>query len=323
MAFKLSRLNTGIFCAAFLCGTSSALAAWPDDKPIEVLVGFAAGGGTDVMVRNMLPFVQKHLGGKATFVVVNRPGAASELSNTALMRAKPDGYTVGIVNVPALVFVPMYKKTQYDPAKIALIARVLSDPTVLVARNQGPAASLTDIVKTLKEKPSSVSFGHNGIGTNGHLAMLQLQAIAGVKFNEIPFNGTAQSKTALLGNHIDLAAMTTGELPESGSGSPFRVVAQLSRTRAARLQEVPTAAEQGIDAVMPAERGFAGPQGLDSSIQVRLQAAIEATLKDPAYVSKAGADAPVLAYLPGSDWSRDIASRQAGYKALAKQMPSE
>ena len=301
----------------------SARAAWPEDRPIEVLVGFAAGGGTDVMVRNMLPFMQKHLGSKANFVVVNRPGAAGELSNTVLARAKPDGYTLAIVNVPAFVFVPLYKKTQYDPARITLVARVLSDPTVLVARRQGPQTGLRDLLSALKAQPNSISFGHNGIGTNGHLAMLQLQRVAGARFNEIPYNGTAQSKTALLGGHLDLAAMTSGELPDEGAGSPYRIVAQLSKTRLSRLADVPTASEQGIAAVMPAERAFAAPLGLDAAIQSRLQAAIEATMKDPEYLAKAGNDASVLAYLTGADWKRDIDSRKAEYQALAKNMPRE
>lgn len=311
--------------AIFLAMTSlGAKAAWPEDHPIEVLVGFAAGGGTDVMVRNMLPFIQTYLGAGTTMVVVNRPGAASEISNTYLSRAKPDGYTIGIVNVPALEFVPMYKKAQYDPAHIELIARVLSDPTVLVVRQASPYASVKDMLEALKAKPESMSFGHNGIGTNGHLALLQLQNVAHVRFNDIPFNGTAQSKTALLGGHIDVAAMTTGELPDANAkGSPYRVLAQLTKTRLPTLKAVPTAIEQGVDAVMPAERGFAAPTGLDPAIARRLQQAIAKTLQDPAYLAKAGNDAPVLAYLPGAAWRKEIDERKPAYQALARSMTRE
>jgi tripartite-type tricarboxylate transporter receptor subunit TctC len=89
------------------------------------------------------------------------------------------------------------------------------------------------------------------------------------------------------------------------------------------LKSVPTALEQGVDAVMPAERGFAAPKGLSPAIADKLQAAVEKTLKDPEYLAKAANDAPVLAYLPGSAWSREIAGRDAGYRTLARSMPKE
>src|SRR3954470_20590740 len=87
--------------AAFgLAGCGSAFAAWPDDKPIEVVIGFAPGGGTDVMARKLLPFVEKRLDGKAKFVVLNKPGAGGEIAFTSIARATPDGYSMGVVNVP-------------------------------------------------------------------------------------------------------------------------------------------------------------------------------------------------------------------------------
>ncbi len=314
------------FAATLLMGlcAQSALAAWPEDRPIEILVGFAPGGGTDVMVRNMVPFLEKYLGGKTSMIVVNRPGAASEISNAYLARARPDGYTVAIVNVPALVFVPMYKKAQYDPAKIQLVARVLSDPTVLVVKRDSKYASLKDAVADARRSGAPLSFGHNGIGTNGHLALLQLQTATGVTLNEIPFNGTAQSKTALLGGHIDMAAMTTGEMPDRDSPqSAFRILAQLSATRLGALSNVPTATEQGVQAVMPAERGFAAPRGTEASIAARLQDAIEKTIADPAFRAKASNDAPVLNFLPGSAWDKEIEARRPLYQQLARMVPKD
>src|SRR5207237_1445594 len=94
------------------CGP--ALAAWPEDKPIEVVIGFAPGGGTDVMARKLLPFVEKRLDGKAKFVVLNKPGAGGEIAFTQIARAAPDAYTIGVVNVPGYNFLPMTRKTQYS-----------------------------------------------------------------------------------------------------------------------------------------------------------------------------------------------------------------
>jgi tripartite-type tricarboxylate transporter receptor subunit TctC len=316
-------LKVSALCAMAL-GSSAALAAWPDDRPIQVYVGFAPGGGTDVMARTMVPFIQKYLGGKAQMVVLNKPGAASEISNSTVFRAAPDGYTIGVVNLPAMAFVPLYKKTQYDPEKLQLIARVLSDPTILVTKKDSPYNNLADVVAALKRKPGSLSFGHNGVGTNGQLALLQLANVAAVKLTDIPYNGTSQSKTALLGGYIDFAAVTTGELPDPEKQIvPLKIIAQMGEARAASLPGVPTAREQGFDDVMPAERGFAAPPGVSPEIMEKLRAAMEATLKDPEYLQRAGNDAPVLAYLGGDAWRADIAARKAVMQKLAASMPAD
>src|SRR3954454_19897449 len=140
------------------CGP--ALAAWPDDKPIEVIIGFAPGGGTDVMARKLLPFVEKRLDGKAKFVVLNKPGAGGEIAFTSIARAAPDAYTMGVVNVPGYNFLPMTRKTQYSTDEIRLVARVVEDPGVIVVASESKFSNLTEILAALREKPGSVTFGH-------------------------------------------------------------------------------------------------------------------------------------------------------------------
>ena len=109
-----------------------ASAAWPEDKPIEVVVGFAPGGGTDVMARKLLPFVERALGGKAKFVVLNKPGAGGEIAFASIARAAPDAYSIGVVNVPGYNFLLMTRKTQYTTDEIRLVARIVEDPNVIV-----------------------------------------------------------------------------------------------------------------------------------------------------------------------------------------------
>jgi tripartite-type tricarboxylate transporter receptor subunit TctC len=89
-----------------------ASAGWPDDKPIEVVIGFAPGGATDVMARKLLPAVEQKLGGKVKFVVMNKPGAGGEIAFAAIQRAAPDAYSIGVVNVPGYNFIPLTRKTQ-------------------------------------------------------------------------------------------------------------------------------------------------------------------------------------------------------------------
>ncbi|MET1114102.1 MAG: tripartite tricarboxylate transporter substrate-binding protein, partial [Comamonas sp.] len=129
-------------------------AAWPADKPIELVVGFAPGGGTDVMARVLARFVEKQLGDGARIVVINKPGSAGELAASYVQNAKPDGYTLGMINVPGYTFLPMYRKTSYQPERIRLIARIVDDPAMLVANKEsGKPMTLDAFIQAAKKEP--------------------------------------------------------------------------------------------------------------------------------------------------------------------------
>lgn len=318
---KLRKMLALVACS--LTMAPLAHAAWPDDKPIEIVVGFAAGGETDIMARGLAPFIQKHLGGKANIVVINKVGAAGEIANAHVQRQPADGYTVGVVNVPPLQFIPMTRKAQYDPANFALIARVVSDPTLLVTRDSSPYRNLTQVIQALKDKPNSLAFGFNGTGSNGHLAMLQLKRATNVELNDIPFNGTAVSKTALLGGHIDFmfTSLTAVPSPEKES-VPLRVVTQFMDSRVPALSQVPTALEEKISVVMPSERGFALHRNVPGDIRNRLEKAIELGLRDPEFLKSASSYASVISFLPGAQWQKALDANASTLKELARTMPA-
>ncbi|MFN3735799.1 tripartite tricarboxylate transporter substrate binding protein [Hydrogenophaga sp.] len=303
---------------------SPVYAAWPSDSPINVLVGFAPGGTTDVMVRVLAPYITKHLGGNTSMVVVNRPGASGEIAVSQVMRAKPDGYTIGVVNLPGYFFVPMYRKASYATSDLTLVARVVSDPTVMVARKDSKVTGLKVAIEALKSAPSSLTAGHNGVGTNGHLAIARLEGAAGVEFNGIPFNGSAQQKTALAGNQIDIAFLAASEVPDpENEAAPVRLLAQFTKTKVQRLSSVPTTYDLGWPVEMTAERGFAAPKGMPPEILARLEKAIEAAMKDPEYIKAARNDAPFLSFLGGAEWTQQLDAERKAYEEIARTLPKE
>lgn len=324
MRFALRQiLHAGVAALALTAG-SLAHAAWPSDAPINVTVGFAPGGSTDVMVRTLAPFIAKHLGDNASLVIQNRPGASGELAINSVMRARPDGYSLVIVNLPGYFFVPMYRKSSYTTRDLTLLARVVSDPTIMVTRKDGKLADLKQVVAALKAAPASISAGHNGLGTNGHLAMARLEAAAGVKFNAIPYNDTAQQKTALASSTLDIAFLAASEVPDADNeATPVRLLAQFTREKVQRIAGVPSTFELGLPVEMTAERGFAAPNGVPAPILARLEKAIEAAMKDPEYVKAARNDAPFLSFLGGADWTRQIAQDVRAYEAIARTLPKE
>ncbi|CAM3931236.1 tripartite tricarboxylate transporter substrate binding protein [Bordetella tumulicola] len=310
-------LGSIIFIGAGML-SQTAMAAWPDDKPIELVVGFAPGGGTDVMARNLARFMEKRLGESARIVVVNKPGSSGEISNNYIQNAKPDGYTLGMINVPGYVFLPMYRKTIYQPDQIRPIARIVDDPAMLVGnRDAGKPITLKDFIAQAKN--TSFSIGHSGDGTTGHLGMLELGRDAGFKFTSIPYKGNGEAKASLIGKHVDYVMMTTGEALELGQpGTPLVGVALWGAKRAAN--GVPTLAEQGYDLQISSERGIAGPLALPDDIAKRVQDAVEATMKDPGFLEAGKADAPVLAFMPGAQWSQRLKELEKRMKTLVDLM---
>jgi tripartite-type tricarboxylate transporter receptor subunit TctC len=318
---KRRSVGTGV-CAGLLAAMSMATidtanAEWPDDRPIEIIVGFQAGSGPDILARRMAPVLARQLGGKASFVVNNRTGAAGEIALTALSRAEPNGYTIGAITTPSFIVVQLMRKPQYDPAAIIPLARVVDDPTLLVAGGASPIKDLRDLISRMKSNPGTVSLGHNGVGTNGFLAALAVERAAGAKLNEIPFKGSSESRTALLGGHVDMVAMSVSEfvLDKEVVGL-FRAVAQLGPTRSPVLPQVPTAIDQGLDIVISSERGFAAPRGVAPEIMARLQKAIASAVTDAEFLRGTTSDELAVSYLSGPDWITSMAARKARYEAI-------
>lgn len=295
--------------AAVLLSVLSApsVAAWPDDQTIELVVGFAPGGGTDLMARALVPFLEKKLGGKTRIVVVNKPGAGGEISTTYLARAKPDGYTVGFINVPGFVFIPMYKQATYSTDDVRIIARVVDDPAVLMVREDAKFKTIPAIIEALKKDPKSLSFATSGRGTSGHQALLKLEAAAKIQGTDIPFKGAGEFKSALIGGHVDFAFASVGEyLAGYGNMKNIVPVAVMNPTKVSAIPDVPSVYEFGYKIRVTSERAIAGPKGLPDNIANRFQQAIKDTIADPAFVATVKNDAAVLAYMPGAEFTKSL-----------------
>ena len=305
------------------CGP--AWAGWPDDKPIEVVIGFAPGGATDVMARKLLPFVEQRVGGKAKFVVLNKPGAGGEIAFAGIQRAAPDAYSIGVVNVPGYNFIPMTRKTQYSMDEIRLIARVVDDPSVIVVPADSKYATLADVLAALRSKPGSVTFGHNGAGTNGHLAIRMLAGAAKVEPNEISYRGTAVQRTDLLGGHLQVGMVSVSEVPElhGGNKGPLRAIAILAKQRSPSLPDVPTAEETGIPVTMTAERGFAVPKAVSDDIAKKLEAAIAEGLREPEFIKSSPGDAAVIAFMPGAEWQKRLDDMNQALRPFAEELKAQ
>lgn len=297
-----------------------AAAEYPE-KPIELIVAFAPGGGTDIAARSIARFMEKHLGG-ASIAVINKPGAGGEIGWTTLSQAKPDGYTIGMINPPAFNALAVEGKAKYTMDSFQPIGNIVLDPGILVVGKNSPYNSLKDVIDAAAAAPGAIVVGTSGAaGSSEHIGILNLNRIANVTFTPAFFGSTAPVRQALLGGHIPAATMNLSEaLPLIRSGD-IKLLGVMAAKRSDYLPDAPTFAEQGIDLTVTASRGLAAPAGVPAEAVAKLEAALKAAMADPEYL-KAAQEAEIpLAYLDAAEYKALIARLSADLAETWKVTP--
>lgn len=323
MITQTSLTRRGVIGAGLAALAAPALAqpAWPAGRPIEVIVGFAPGGGTDVMVRALAQFLTGELPG-ANFVVVNRPGAGGETAYVALQGARPDGYTFGTINTPGFISLGVQRRIRYDRAQIRLIARIVDDPTAFVVHRDSSYRSLRDLVAAAKREPGKISFGSSGVGTDDHLGLTLFEAASGTEFIHVPFAGSGPTRNAILGRQIDVAGINLGEIGMLGQENPLlRPLAGMGERRWDLMPDVPTFREEGYDVVMTSERGLGAPRGVPDEIARRLEEAIAKVIATPAWAEKVRQLELAMDFLPGAEWEARMPAQLARFQQIWEKTP--
>ena len=300
----------------------AAAAAWPADQPINMIIAYAPGGGTDIIARNIIPFIEKHLGDGAKINVVNRPGAGGGIGFAAIAAAPPDGSNIGFINTPPVVTIPIERSVPWTWQGYDLLGNVVDDPGTFCVHNDSPLKSLADLQAFARANPKIVTVGSTGVGSDDHLAMLFFEKTAGVQMSHIPFKGSADTRTAIIGKHITVAAINVGEaLQYLKGGSPIRCLGQMTATRMSMAADWPTFREQGFNFEMASLRGIAAPKGLPAAVRDRLVTAIERAAADPAFkLAAERAFAPVR-YLGPAAYEAELRSDDVRFRQLWKDLP--
>jgi len=254
--------------------------AYPD-KPVTLIVPTAAAGGTDTISRLIADALSKSL--KQPFIIDNRPGANGILGTELAARATPDGYKLLFTYAAAMVVNPsLYRKLPYDPVKdFAPVAQIGRGGNLLLVRQDLPVKTLKEFVAYAKARPGGqTTFGSAGQGTGVHLAAEQFRAQAGLDMTHIPYKGTGQAITELIGGQTTMLFVTqSGAKPQAAAGR-LRPIAITSPKRTAVMPEVPTFIESGfpgVDAVTI--NGLVAPAGTPPDYVMRVNAAVNKALK--------------------------------------------
>jgi tripartite-type tricarboxylate transporter receptor subunit TctC len=251
-------------------------------KPINLIVPFSAGGPTDLMARIVGERMAKELGQQ--IIIDNVTGAAGSIAMGKLAHAAPDGYTIGIGHLGTNVVNGLiYKNLNYDLLDdLVPIARLPSNPLLVVTSNQVPAKDLKELVAYLKANADKISGGTAGMGSGSHIGALAFFAVTGTNYQLVPYRGTGPAVQDLIANQIQIMIdQSSNSLPHVRAGK-LKVYAVTAKERSTAAPDVPTTAEAGFPGIEVAIwHGLWAPKGTPTEIIAKLNEAAVAALKDP------------------------------------------
>jgi len=288
-----------------VAGTASSFiargAAWALDyptRPVRIVVGFAAGGATDIIARLVGQGLSARLG--QSFVVENRPGAGTNIATEAVIGAPADGYTLLFVGPPAAINATLYGKLPFDfISDIAPVATIVRVPFVIVVNASFPAKSVPELIDYAKANPGKISMGVPGKGSGPHMAGELFKAMAGIDMTTVQYRGDAPALSDLMGGQIQLCFNSLPAAIELIKAGKVRALATTAMTRSNALPDLPAAAEFVHDYEASAFYGLGAAKKTPSAIIDKLSVAINATIADHAVATRlAGLGGTVLALSP-------------------------
>ena len=293
--------------AAALVPLTASAQAYPN-RPIRLLVGFGAGGPTDITFRKLADLAGKQLG--QPIIVENKPGAGATLAPSSMAKNdKPDGYTIAAATAGMLRY-PHMQKVDWDPLRdFTWIAGLGGYSFVMTVRADSPHLKASDLLSWAKANPWKLSIGTAGAGTTMHLLSEALGSMAGVAINHIGYKSSNEATTALLGGHVVATIDAAGSVAPHVNAGKLRVMLTFDEQPAQWLPGVPTARRLGYDLAYPAPYGLVGPTGMPPEVVKKLHDAFKTATDDPEHRK-------LLDNLHQTPWYRSSADYEKWAKAF-------
>lgn len=274
-----------------LCSVASAATlAWADfpEKPVTLVVPFAAGGPSDKIARDLAEALRKPLG--QTVIVDNAAGAGGTIGSAKVARATPDGYTLLVHHIGMATSPALYRKLSFKvPEDFEFLGLINEAPSVLIGKPGLEANNFADLRKLISLNGGKVNLANAGLGSASHLCGLILQSALKTNMTSVPYRGTAPAMTDLIGGQVDLMCeQATNAVPQI-EGKKVKVygVSSLQRLQIPALKDVPTLSEAGLkDFNVQVWHGLYAPRGTPPAVLARLNGALRAALKDPELIKR-------------------------------------
>ena len=287
--------------------------------PVKIVVGFSAGGPTDLAARLLAAKLQVAFG--QSFIVDNKPGAGSNLASEIVAKAAPDGYTLLMAAAPLAINNHLYKDLKFDALhSFEPISQVMSAPCILAVRPES-FKTLAEMIAAAKKEPGKLSFSSSGAGGSQHLAGELLQQKVGIKLIHIPYKGAAPALADLLGGQVSMGLMTSlSSVPYFTSGK-LRALAVAAPQRLPQLPDVPTMAEAGAPGVeINSWSGLLAPARTPADIVAKLHREVAKALASPDVNEKLSSQGAVVVGSTPAEFRTYLARESAEYARLIKSI---
>lgn len=310
-----SILGVGLALAMVGAAPDRAQAQYPE-RGLTLIVPYGAGGGTDITARLLARDLEAVLGKPVT--VENRAGGAGWIGWGALAGARPDGYTLGYLNVPSMYagyLDPKVGRRETLDSFTPLMNHVI-DYNIWAVKTDSPFKSVKDVIDAAKKTPDAVTVTAYGAGSDDHLAILGISAETGTKFVVVHSRSTAEAKTQALGGHVQVLGANISEVAEEVRSGQLRLLGVMAPERSRFLPDAPTFREQGFNQVWSVSRGIAAPAGLPKDVEVKLTASLESVLSTREHQGKAEALSLQTQPIKGADYVKFLKENEGATKRL-------
>lgn len=306
------------FSAALFAGCgqkeTKAEVKYPE-KPINMIIAFTAGGSSDVQARIVDKYWKEQFGHNLVFQY--KVGAGGQVGFTEIAKSKPDGYTVGGINVPHLVLQALSPQATFSKDDFIYLAQVVNDPQVIAVRKESEIKTLKQLLDTAKAKDGKMTMGIVGTFTGHHVAALKFMDITNTKYSLVPFQGAADQNIALLGGHVDVMIGNLNDIMRDLN--KFTILGLAAEKRHPYIKDVPTFKEQNLNFVTDIRRAFAVPKGTDPAVVKKLRDGFNKICNNPEYIKDMEKIGQPSEYMSGEDFTKYVNDYHNEAKALLEK----
>ena len=299
--------------------SGDALANYPN-KNLDFIVAYSAGGGSDVGARILGQYAEKLVGKPIT--IVNKPGAGGAIGFADLKNAKPDGYTMGLINIPSIILLPLQNDVAYRIDEFEPVIQLVEDPGLLIVKKDGKFKSWEEFAKYAEENPGKLTVGNCGHGTDIHIAFEAISQTSGLDLVQIPYAGTNEAVTAVLGDHVDATIAKVSEAIGPLKNDQVMALAAVTNERLADYPDVPTLIELGIDigAEVSSSRGVAVPKNTPQEIIDYLHDQLKKATEEPEYIEKMNQSGLTIRYRSAEEFKEFIEEQNNFYESMVNNL---
>ncbi|MEJ6388739.1 Bug family tripartite tricarboxylate transporter substrate binding protein [Gymnodinialimonas ulvae] len=303
---RRSFLHLSLAAPALAMTSTAAFAEWNPRRPVNVIVPYSAGGGTDSFGRALAESAEAAL--PVPMVIVNRPGSSGITGATEAAGARPDGSTFMMTSSGSLTLTYLLRHTDVDPFDSFIpVAQIGRLTTSLMVPMDSPYETLDDLVAAIQEAPGTLRWAHTGRGGFHHVAGQGFLNAAGLEAQDVPFSGGGNTRAAVIGGQVDFGMI--GIQQAAGFANELRTLALVSDTRDAFATEVPTFAEQGYEVpLISSPIVVFAPLGTPDDVVTGMQDAIEEITQEQGFIDSMAERGNAPAFLPGADVATVLAA---------------